>query len=94
VIKSELLESEEGKEFLKHSLSCVMLVTRFSSIYLPDGRSLHAVALTLGQTRGGEARVVENIDYCTECGDGGELVLCDSCPGAYHPGKIPSVHLS
>ncbi|CAM6090025.1 unnamed protein product [Calypogeia fissa] len=57
----------------------------YSSIYLADGQSLHIVALALGQKKGGEETPVENVDYCTECGDGGELVLCDSCPGAYHP---------
>ncbi|KAG6554702.1 hypothetical protein Mapa_003721 [Marchantia paleacea] len=55
----------------------------YSSIYLADGRSLHCAALAL--TKKLDETPVENIDYCTECGDGGDLVLCDGCPGAYHP---------
>ncbi|CAL2045343.1 unnamed protein product [Caenorhabditis brenneri] len=27
---------------------------------------------------------VENNDYCEECKSGGELILCDTCPRAYH----------
>ncbi|BFI06614.1 hypothetical protein MPTK1_2g04330 [Marchantia polymorpha subsp. ruderalis] len=55
----------------------------YSSIYLADGRSLHCAALAL--TKKLDETPVENMDYCTECGDGGDLVLCDGCPGAFHP---------
>ncbi|KNC75554.1 hypothetical protein SARC_11924 [Sphaeroforma arctica JP610] len=27
----------------------------------------------------------ENFDHCQACGLDGELVLCDSCPNAFHP---------
>lgn len=29
-------------------------------------------------------RDYENEDFCLICGEGGELILCDSCPAAYH----------
>ena len=29
-----------------------------------------------------------NADICLVCGKGGQLLLCDSCPGAYHMGCV------
>jgi hypothetical protein len=28
---------------------------------------------------------IEHVDDCIECGDGGKLMCCESCPRAYHP---------
>ncbi|KAL2643333.1 hypothetical protein R1flu_010920 [Riccia fluitans] len=55
----------------------------YSSIYLDDGRSLHCAALELSKSS--DKTPVDNVDQCRECGDGGELVFCNGCPGAYHP---------
>ncbi|KAL3696574.1 hypothetical protein R1sor_010650 [Riccia sorocarpa] len=55
----------------------------YSSIYLDDGRSLHCAAIELSKRS--DKAPVDNVDLCRECGDGGELVLCSGCPGAYHP---------
>lgn len=59
----------------------------YLSMFLSNGQSLHEFALALAakdqkSTDINNSR--DNDDYCAECGDGGDLVLCDACPGAYH----------
>lgn len=62
---------------------------RYNSIFLPDGQSLHKFAQSLA-VKMQENFIVgtsrDNDDLCAECGDGGDLVLCDACPAAYHTG--------
>lgn len=59
----------------------------YNSIFLPDGQSLHKFAQSLA-VKMQENFIVgtsrDNDDLCAECGDGGDLVLCDACPAAYH----------
>ncbi|KAH7281461.1 hypothetical protein KP509_36G048800 [Ceratopteris richardii] len=59
----------------------------YISMYLSNGQSLHEYALTLGTKdqylKGGDS-CQEHEDFCAECGDGGDLVLCHLCPKAYH----------
>ena len=42
-----------------------------------------AVAKPTGRQRAG--RDYDNEDHCLECWDGGDLVMCDFCPAAFHP---------
>lgn len=63
----------------------------YNSIYLADGRSLHEAAEQLFVKERADQvsnEPMDNYDHCVECGDGGELVLCDGCPGAYHAGEL------
>jgi hypothetical protein len=72
----------------------------YRSIYLAaDGRSLHLAAQSLmGQQKlkklGIAPRPDESMVYCNECGDGGELLLCTSCPRSYHEGMLLVLTLS
>jgi hypothetical protein len=62
----------------------------YSSIYLADGRSLHEAAQSLVvaqhivKQEGDVPTKFENLDYCNECGEGGDILLCSGCPTAYH----------
>lgn len=64
----------------------------YSSIYLADGRSLHEAAQSLVvaqhivKQEGDVPMKFENLDYCNECGEGGDILLCSGCPTAYHQG--------
>ncbi|CAN1196869.1 Increased DNA methylation 1 [Linum perenne] len=63
----------------------------YSYIYTSNGVSLHELALSLSKSRKYSAK--DNDDLCIVCADGGNLVLCDGCPRAFHKGcaSLPSI---
>ncbi|XP_057463398.1 uncharacterized protein LOC130753384 isoform X2 [Actinidia eriantha] len=56
----------------------------YQNIYTSNGVSLHEFAISLLKGRKHSAK--DNDDLCTICADGGNLLLCDVCPRAFHIG--------
>ncbi|CAA6655463.1 unnamed protein product [Spirodela intermedia] len=63
----------------------------YLNIYTSNGVSLHELSVSLSKDK--RFCTGENDDLCRICADGGDLLLCDLCPRAFHKG-IGTVHIA
>uniref|UniRef100_K3XV77 PHD-type domain-containing protein n=1 Tax=Setaria italica TaxID=4555 RepID=K3XV77_SETIT len=53
----------------------------YHNIYMSNGVSLHELSISLLK---GQKTNRQSDDLCSICSDGGQLLLCDTCPRAFH----------
>ncbi|RLN13451.1 hypothetical protein C2845_PM09G25050 [Panicum miliaceum] len=54
----------------------------YHNIYMSNGVSLHELSISL--SKGQKMSNRQSDDLCSICSDGGQLLLCDTCPRAFH----------
>ncbi|KAL6603385.1 hypothetical protein ACP70R_043746 [Stipagrostis hirtigluma subsp. patula] len=54
----------------------------YHNIYMSNGVSLHELSISLSKGQKMSSR--QSDDLCSICSDGGQLLLCDTCPRAFH----------
>ncbi|GMJ02950.1 hypothetical protein like AT2G36720 [Hibiscus trionum] len=63
----------------------------YAHIYTSNGVSLHELAISLSKGRRYSSK--DNDNACIICADGGDLLLCDGCPRAFHKecASVPTI---
>lgn len=79
-----------ASQFEAHA-GCASRRKPYCYIYTSNGVSLHELSVTLIKDRQHTAKY--NDDLCSICADGGNLLLCDGCPRAFHMecASLPSI---
>ncbi|XP_074276527.1 uncharacterized protein LOC141600235 [Silene latifolia] len=70
-----------ASQFEAHA-GCAARRKPYCYIYTSNGVSLHELSINLIKGRSHTAKF--NDDLCSICADGGNLLLCDGCPRAFH----------
>ncbi|KAK9723936.1 hypothetical protein RND81_05G035600 [Saponaria officinalis] len=70
-----------ASQFESHA-GCAARRKPYCYIYTSNGVSLHELSINLIKGRKHSAKF--NDDLCSICADGGNLLLCDGCPRAFH----------
>uniref|UniRef100_A0A671Y9U0 Chromodomain helicase DNA binding protein 4 n=1 Tax=Sparus aurata TaxID=8175 RepID=A0A671Y9U0_SPAAU len=70
-------KTKEGKGYL-----CISAVQEVLFCFVEYDR--HCPRLLSVETEDGDGYETDHQDYCEVCQQGGEIILCDTCPRAYH----------
>ena len=75
-------DSEVSPSQFEAHAGCASRKKPYAYIYTSNGVSLHELAISLSKDR--KYSATDNDDLCIVCWDGGNLLLCDGCPRAFH----------
>ncbi|KAF5956054.1 hypothetical protein HYC85_008910 [Camellia sinensis] len=75
---------EQGNEIVCSCCHTEISPSYYWNIYTSSRLTLHDIALSLAN--GENLAIGSSDDMCAACGAGGDLIICDRCPGAFHVG--------